>query len=166
MSEGIEGKINCRVRQRFYQVLWIKRKFCSQPKRTWTAPFFEPVYSVNQIVVKSLTIAFELRLHIIEDLFLPLFMTVVNVPLFAISNHTFISRSGNNLSSRFEILQSVIRIYQLFSDQVLSVCYFCSLVISNDHSSFVKSFFVTLFFSLIQQSTIILTFNLQVFANF
>lgn len=93
-------------------------------------------------------------------------MTVVNIPLIAIRNNTLVSGSWNYLSSRFIIFKSRTSVDQLFSNEIFSISYFLTFVISNYHCSFMESFFITLIFSLVQKYSIILTLNFEIFANF
>ena len=60
----------------------------------------------------------------------------------------------------------MIAIDQLFSDQIFSICDLISFIISNQHSSFMKTFLVALILGLIQQNSVILTLDLQIFTDF
>ncbi len=166
VSKCIESEVNCWIWQWFNQILFIKRKLSSQTEWSWASPFLQPVNSINQIIVENFTVTFELGLYIVKDFLLPLFMTIVNVPLLAISNYTFITSSWNNLSSWFKIFQSMTWFNQIFSNKIFSLSYFETFVISNKHSSFMETFFITFLFSLIQQNSIVLTFNFQILAYF
>lgn len=166
VSKSIESEVNSWVRQWFNQILFIKWKFSSQAEWSWASPFFQPVDGINQIIVENFTVTFKLGLYIIKDFLLPFFMTIVNIPLLAISNYTFVTSSWNNLSSWFKIFQSMTWFNQIFSNESFSLSYFETFIISNKHSSFMETFFIAFLFCLIQKNSIVLTFNFQILAYF
>lgn len=124
VSEGIKGKVNGWVRQWFNQILVIKRQFSTQTERSGATPLLQPVDSINQVIMQDLTVALELSLNVVQNLLLPLFMSIVNVPLLTVGNDTFITRTRNDFSSRLEIFQGQTCFDQIFSDQILGLCDF------------------------------------------
>lgn len=166
MGKSIECKVNCWIWQWFNQILIVKRQFSTQTEWSWTSPLFEPVNSINQIVMENFTVTFELSLNIIQYFLLPLLMTIVDIPLITISYNTLFTRSWNDLSSRFVIFKSRTIFDKFTSNEVFSLSNFLTFVVSNNHCSLMESFFIALVFSLIQKYSIILTLNFKIFTNF
>ena len=106
MGKSIKCKVYCWIWQWFNQILIIKWQFSTQTEWPWTTPLFEPVNSINQIVVENFAVTFKLSLNIVQYFLLPLFMTIVDIPLITISYNTLFARSWNDLSSRFVIFKS------------------------------------------------------------
>ena len=149
MSNSVKCKIYCRIRKWFYNILVVKRQFGAQSKWSGTSPLLQPFYSINQIIMKSLTVTFELSFNIIQYFFLPFFITIIDVPLIAIWNDTLITRSWNDFGTWLIIFESQSIINHLFLDQIFSLWYFYAFIITNNHYTFMETFFITFLFCLI-----------------
>lgn len=131
VSKSVESKVNGWVWKGFNQVLLIEWELGTKTEWSRATPFFKPVDGVNQIIMKSFTVALELSFNVVQDFLLPFLMTIVDVPLFTVSNDTFVSRSWDNLSSWLEIFQGLIWVDKIFSDQILGISNFLTLIISD-----------------------------------
>jgi hypothetical protein len=160
MRNSIKSEVNGTIWKGFNKELLIKRHFSTKSKRSRTSPFSQPVNRVDQILMKSLTIAFEIFFNMVKDSLFPILISIVEIPLVAIAHHTNVTWSWNYVSSRLVVDKSICSIYELLSYQTFGLCNFYSFEVTNQHHSFMESFFVWLVFCLLQKLLIILTLNL------
>ncbi len=165
MADCIIGEIDSTIWERLNKVLFVKRELSSQPKRSWASPFLQPPDSIHQIVMKDFTICFECLFNMIENSFLPVLISIVDVPLIAEANNAGIPASWNNISSRLVVYQGITPIYQLFSHQAFCIQYFTSFVVTDNHDSLVETFLVWLILCLLKELLIVLTFYFVLFAQ-
>lgn len=165
MWDSIEGKVNCTVWQRLNQKLLIKRHLSTKSKGSRTSPFSQPVDSVNQIIMKSFTVAFEVFLNMIEHSLFPILVSIVEIPLIAVAYNANIAWSRDHVSSRLVINKSISSVNQFFSNQTLGLSNFSSFKITNQHYTFMETFLISFVFCLLQKLFVILALYLQSLAK-
>ena len=165
MRDSIKSEVDGTVWKGFNEELLIKRHLSTKSKRSRTPPFSQPVNCVYQIVMKSFTVALEIFLNMVKHSLFPILISIVEIPLDAIAYHTNITWSWDYVSSRLVVNESISSIDELLSDQTFGICNFGSFEVTNQHHSFMESFFVWLVFSLQQKLLIILTLDLQILAK-
>jgi hypothetical protein len=108
--------------------------------------------------MQYLGVTFKLFLYECHHSLFPIFISIVNIPLFAETYNADITWSWDNIAIRFIILNSQFLIDKIIFDKRFCISDFLSFVFSDCHFTFVKTFFVALLFCQCQSLFIILTF--------
>lgn len=114
--------------------------------------------------MEDLRIAFKLFFNESQNSLFPVFISIVDIPLFTEANYTDITWSRDNVSVGFIILYCEFFLHKVLSDQGFGISNLLTFVFTNNHLSFVESFFVALLFSQSEGFFVILTFNLHFLA--
>ena len=101
----------------------------------------------------------------IQHFFLPIFISIIEIPLITTFDDTNISWSWKNMTSWFIINDSITAIDHFFLDHIFSINYFRSFEIAKQHNSFMKTFLVCLVFCFCQELFIVLTLDFHLLAK-
>ena len=115
--------------------------------------------------MKGLAVAFEGFLNVVENSFLPVFVSVVEVPLVAVGHHAHISRSGDHVSSRLVVYNGVSSVDEFFPDQSFGISYFGAFEVTNQHNAFMEALLVGLVLGLLKQLLVVLTLDFELLAQ-
>ena len=89
----------------------------------------------------------------------PVFVSIVDVPLFTEADHADVARPRDHVSSRFVVDQSMTIINQFLSDQIFGLSYLGSFEVTNNHCSLMEAFLIGFILSLLEQLLVILTLD-------
>jgi hypothetical protein len=165
MRNSVVGTIDIAVRNRFYDILLIKRQSCAQAMRTRASPLSQPFDGVPNLVVKGLTAAYEFSLNVFHQLPLPFLISIVDVPLVAIGNNTLLIGPGKDISVGFIVLECFIIFDENIPDFSFHFRYFSSFELTNQKHSFMEALFIGLVLCHFQKFFILLAHNFHPLAD-
>jgi|LakMenEpi03Aug12_release.lakeMendotaPanAssembly.Ray.scaffolds.fasta_scaffold889515_1 hypothetical protein len=115
--------------------------------------------------MQYLGITFKLFLYERHHSLFPIFISIVNIPLFAETYNADITWSWDNITIRFIILNGQFLINKIVLNKRFCIINFLTFVFSNYHFTFMETFLVTLLFCQCQSIFIILTFYFHFLTN-
>jgi len=166
VSNSVVSHVDGRIRERFDQELGVARKSSTQTEASGDTPFLKPADGFFEGLEDSIVISVEfVRSDMVEDLVLPFFFTVLEVPLINEGDNALISGSGDNFTFRFVVDQSFIGFDHLVSDQGLDILDLLTSVGANNEDTFIETLIVDEVLSLSQTVLITGTTDLEFFTS-
>ena len=89
MSDGVVSHVDGRIRERLNEIVLIPSESRAEAKAARNTPFFEPVDGFVEALEIGIEVSVEVgRVDVIFHKLLPLFLTIGDVPLITVGNHT------------------------------------------------------------------------------
>eukprot|EP01137_Pigoraptor_chileana_P025711 Opistho-2@95567 len=163
MRDRVVRHVDCRVRQRLDEILFVPRNTRSKTIRARARPLVQPVERlaevVHRIVVK--------RLELVEsksDLLLPVLIAVVQIPLVAVGNNALVARARHDLLLRLKVADSKTLIDHFLPDDRLCVLNPLALVLADKHDALSEALEIDHVLGLVEQIAVVLAPDLEVVA--
>mmetsp|Transcript_42780 Transcript_42780/g.93050 ORF Transcript_42780/g.93050 Transcript_42780/m.93050 type:complete len:231 (-) Transcript_42780:1261-1953(-) len=145
MSNGVVGHVDGTVTQAFNEPLFIPWQLGAQAEGARAGPIAQPAHGMCQGILRGITEHLEIALHMFTHSFGPSFIAVFQIPLFAQSHHTFITRTGHHFGFWLEICYSFSLLDQLITNLRFHIGHLLSFVWPHIHDPRVEAFLIDVF---------------------